>query len=181
MVCASHKPVLITLSVIGLFLAGCAGTGGTHKLVTPPLSKEQAAKFSDVVVDVDSKPDISLTPTDKERILSLILKSIKEDEKNRFKTVNTTTSIPPTLYASVMIKRYDEGSAFARFMLAGLGQMHIDADVILTDGATKEKIAQYEVTKTFAWGGIYGGATTIKGIEEGFAKAVAASILGKEE
>jgi hypothetical protein len=111
----------------------------------------------------------------------LILKSIKEEERIIYKTINATTPVPNTLHAYVTIKRYDEGNAFARFMLAGLGQMHIDADVILSDWSTKEKIAQYEVTKTFAWGGIYGGATTIKGIEEGFAKAVAASIVGKEE
>src|SRR6266852_4328343 len=131
MVHTSKRSVLITLSVIALFVAGCAGTGGTHKLVTPPISKEQAAQFSDLVVEVESKPEISLTPTDKERILNFILKSIKEEETNRFKTINSTTPIPSTLHASVTIKRYDEGNAFARFMLAGLGQMHIDADVVL--------------------------------------------------
>lgn len=42
-------------------------------------------------------------------------------------------------------------------LLSGLGQMHIDADVTLSDLATQEILAKYEVTKTFGWGGLYGG------------------------
>jgi hypothetical protein len=65
-------------------------------------------------------------------------------------------------------------------MLAGLGQMHIDADVVLTEPSTKEQLAKYDVTKTFAWGGMYGGFTGIKDVEDGFAKAVASAIAGKK-
>jgi hypothetical protein len=85
------------------------------------------------------------------------------------------------LQAVVVIKRYEAGNAFMRAMLVGLGQIHIDADVNLTNRETKESIATYEVTKTFAWGGAYGGFTDVKDVEGGFAKAVAASILGKPE
>jgi hypothetical protein len=181
MVRTSQSSRLIPLLAIGFLVAGCAGTGGSHKLVTPPLSQEQATKYPDLIVAVESTPEIPLTATDKDRILQLILNSIQEESPDRFTTINASTPMPGTLHVAVTITRYDEGNAFARFMLAGLGQMHIDADVVLTDESTKEKLAQYEVTKTFAWGGIYGAATNIKGIEEGFAKAVAASILGKDE
>jgi len=50
--------------------------------------------------------------------------------------------------------------------------MHIDGDVVLTDSVTGQTISSCQVTKTFAWGGIYGAATTIKDVEEGFAKGV---------
>lgn len=66
-------------------------------------------------------------------------------------------------------------------MLAGLGQMHIDADVALIDPATDEQVAKYDVTKTFAWGGMYGGFTGIKDIEDGFAKAVASAIAERKK
>jgi hypothetical protein len=66
-------------------------------------------------------------------------------------------------------------------MLAGLGQIHIDGNVVLQDQATGDTLGQYEVTKTFAWGGIYGVATRMDDVEEGFAGAVAALLLGKEE
>ena len=78
------------------------------------------------------------------------------------------------------IRKYEEGNAFARAMLAGLGKMHIDADVMLTDPVSNEQMAVYDVTKGFAWGGIYGAATGIRDIEDGFAKAVAAAIGGKK-
>jgi hypothetical protein len=46
-------------------------------------------------------------------------------------------------------------------MLAGLGQIHIDTDVILSDVGREEPFAVYAVTKTFAWGGLYGASTRI--------------------
>jgi hypothetical protein len=64
-------------------------------------------------------------------------------------------------------------------MLAGLGQIHIDADVILREYEKNESLAKYEVKKTFAWGGIYGGATGIEEVETGFARAVVSVIFGE--
>jgi hypothetical protein len=80
-----------------------------------------------------------------------------------------------------VIKRYDEGDSFARAMLAGLGQMHIDADLCVSEYASKETLGTCEITKTFGWGGIYGAATRIEDIEDGFAQAVADFILGKTD
>jgi hypothetical protein len=139
------------------------------------------AQFSNLLVEVGCPPDIQLTSVDKERIVSLIVKNVKKDAANRFQAINQTNTSPNTLFASVMIKRYDQGNAFARAMLAGLGQMHIDADVTLRDWEAKNHIARYEVSKTFAWGGLYGGLTGIEEIEDGFAQAVAASIVGRKE
>jgi len=53
--------------------------------------------------------------------------------------------------------------------------------VVLGDQATQNTLGRYEVTKTFAWGGIYSAVTRIDDVEEGFASAVAALILGQEE
>lgn len=158
---------------------GCAGTGGSHRLVTAPMSSSQASKFSDLLITVQPENAVTLSQTDTDRMTKLIVEDIKTDTSNRFQTINSALPSPTTLQASVAIKRYDEGSAFARAMLIGLGQIHIDADVTLSDSLTKGNLAQYEVTKTFAWGGLYGGFTGIKGVEIGFCKAVADSILGK--
>ena len=76
--------------------------------------------------------------------------------------------------------RYDEGSAFARAMLAGLGQIQIDGKVSLRDRAQDALLGEYEVNKTFAWGGVYGASTTIRDVEEGFAQGVATLILGED-
>ena len=85
--------------------------------------------------------------------------------------------LPGRLDIDVLMTRYDEGSSFARFMLPGLGQIHIDADVTLRDQDSGEVLAIYEVTKTFAWGGLYGGSTEIGEVEVGFAKAVVSGMV----
>jgi hypothetical protein len=42
-----------------------------------------------------------------------------------------------------------------------------------------ELLEKFEMQKTFAWGGIYGGMTTIETIEDTFADAVAATVTGQ--
>jgi hypothetical protein len=59
-------------------------------------------------------------------------------------------------------------------MLAGLGQIHVHANVLLTDAATGASVANFEVTKDFGWGGIYGGSTSVEDVEAGFARSVSA-------
>jgi hypothetical protein len=166
--------VLITLA------AGCASTGGSHKLVTTPLKSTQADKYTDLMVSVQAAPHITLGQSDSFRMTNLIAEDVKSDAPNRFKDINPLVPNSTTLQASVVIKRYDEGNAFYRLMLMGLGQIHIDADVMLLDSATKNQLAQYEVTKTFALGGYFGVLIGIKDVEAGFCKAVADSILGND-
>jgi uncharacterized protein DUF4410 len=74
----------------------------------------------------------------------------------------------------IVFTQYDDGNAFARFMLMGLGQIHIDGNVIFTDAASGRQIAEYKISKDFAFGGIYGGTTRIEDVEKGFARSVAA-------
>lgn len=174
------KQFFIMIALVSSLLSGCASTGGSHQLLSAPMSNAQAAKFSDLLVTVQAEKGVNLSQADTDRMTKLIVEEIKSDTSNRFKTINSASPSPTTLQASVAIKQYDEGSAFARFMLVGLGQIHIDADVALADSLSKEKFAQYEVTKTFAWGGAVGAFTKIQDVEVGFCKAVAESILRKD-
>jgi hypothetical protein len=41
------------------------------------------------------------------------------------------------------------------------------------DPASSQELGRYSVTKTFAWGGIYGAVTKTDDVEEGFAQSVA--------
>ena len=66
-------------------------------------------------------------------------------------------------------------------MLAGLGQIHIDASVRLVKTENKEKVSEFLVSKTFAWGGLYGGITRIEDIEPAFAEGIAAALTGQSE
>jgi hypothetical protein len=161
-------------------LNGCATSAGSHRTVATEAGKADLARFTELVVTLDSQKEIpALTASEKERIVSLIKHDINTQAPQRFAAINPQSPGPQTLKADVLIKEFEEGNAFARAMLAGLGQMHIHADVKLTDLQTNEVIATHDVEKTFAWGGIYGAATRMQDVEIGFAEAVAAAILQK--
>lgn len=42
-------------------------------------------------------------------------------------------------------------------------------------------VGEFTLKKTFAWGGIYGAATSIEDIEDTFADGVAAAVTGQKE
>jgi hypothetical protein len=81
----------------------------------------------------------------------------------------------------VTIQRYAKGSSVARLMLAGLGQIHIDGDVKLLQSPDRKQVKEFAVKKTFAWGGVYGGTTTIEDIEKRFAEEVAIKLTGQKK
>jgi hypothetical protein len=74
---------------------------------------------------------------------------------------------------NIVFTQYDEGNAAARFLLAGLGQIRIDADVSLLTPGSGATVATYKVSKDFSFGGLYGGTTNIHDVEKGFARSVA--------
>ena len=58
--------------------------------------------------------------------------------------------------------------------MAGLGQIRLEGDVTILDPATGQVTGRYKVEKQFAFGGIYGAATSMQDVEKGFAKSVVA-------
>jgi hypothetical protein len=134
----------------------------------------------DLTIHLDATPTTPLTDAGKQRLTDLIAKHVQADSPERFRTINQPGA-PSPVEAQITIKTYDKGHAFARAMLASLGQMHIDADVVLRDPRSGTTFATYDVDKTFAWGGIYGASTSITDIEDGVAQSVAAAIIGREK
>jgi hypothetical protein len=155
-------------------LAACAGS------IAPPttivdLPQGQKASLQVSNISADGAPGVVITPDDLDRIVLLVTAEIRASSPE-------TLAVSDPSQAKLMkitISRYDEGNAFARFMLAGLGQIYIDGDVVLLDGQTKQVVAEYKVPKDFAFGGLYGGSTTIRDVEKGFARSVAAAIKPK--
>ncbi|MBF0529865.1 MAG: hypothetical protein HQK55_11470 [Deltaproteobacteria bacterium] len=173
--------IWVVLLFFAIIASGCASNIGTVKAITAPTDETVIKKQSNLALEIKTIGDLVITSSDLERISKLILIQIKSEYPRRFKTINSISNELSTLRATVIIRRYDPGNAFARAMLIGLGQIHIDADVTLVDIETNKDVASYDVTKTFAMGGIWGATTDIKDVEEGFAKAVAASIMGITE
>jgi len=172
--------LLLVIACFAILSAGCATSQGSHRLTSPPQGEVKLAKYTDLCVEVTCSKGVSISTSDADRIKDLIVKYVPTECPIPFKCIDQPDPGKDTILAKVNITKYDEGNSFARLMLAGLGQMHIDANVGLTDYATGNQLFRSEVKKSFAWGGLYGGSTQITDIEEGFAKAVAASFSGKD-
>ena len=97
------------------------------------------------------------------------------------KQLNTAGSEAVKYDVDLTVTKYEKGNAFARAMLAGLGQIHIDASVRLVKTESKEKVSEFLVSKTFAWGGLYGGMTRIEDVEPAFAEGIAAALTGQSD
>jgi len=175
-------PTRLLLIVFGVFAFGCAGSAGSARPLIASSTPEVLARYTKVAFATSAQADASkMTAGDRERIVALIVTKLKAQAPNRFADLAAETADAETLHVTVAFTRYDEGSAFARFMLAGLGQIHISADVTVEDRQSQKVLGKSQVTKTFAWGGVYGGTIAIKDVEEGFAEAVAKVVLGQFE
>lgn len=165
------------IAFVCLFLSsGCAGHNAKVTMVQPFPDTFKASQFSYFVPTVKFKDTISPDFEAADRIRAEIIKAVQKADKQPFGSVEPSVENPLTLAVDVVITQYEGGNAMARMMFAGLGQMHIDGEVAVRAGGTTNAVAKYIVNKTFAWGGMYGGGTTIKEVEPGFAGGVVAPL-----
>jgi len=163
-------PLAWTLCVVAL----CACVS------TPPEAEYQAGAPS-VKIAADDPTTISVQPAsgvtmedfDKLRLTGLIQQRV-DIERMR----NARSSDAKSYTVEVLITRYEKGNTFARAMLAGLGQIHLDATVTVYEGAARVRVTEFNIDKTFAWGGIYGASSRIEDIEPAFADGVDATLTG---
>lgn len=151
-------------------LSGCASTvPRTHYGVAP--KSEHLLKGGDApeLNVLASSRDIPLVDVDRARIAEKI--------GRQFQAPLAAEARSP-YRVEVLVTRYDKGNAFARAMLAGLGQIHIDAEVKVFQNPGDTIVSQFTVSETFAWGGEYGASTTIVEVEDPFALAVAKGLKG---
>jgi hypothetical protein len=163
--------VRFALFVAVSLVSACAGSVSTPVAVQAlPSPLTAPPRVSDV--SAEAQPGVTMASYDLERIVARV-KGALATEVPQSVTVAGPAEGPRTMKIKLVFTQYDKGNAFARFMLAGLGQIHVDADVIFVDGTSGEQIGKYQISKQFAFGGIYGGSTSIEDVEEGFAKSVA--------
>jgi hypothetical protein len=174
-------------------LAACAGGAGAVRPVGEATPATELAGFRAVHVRVAAAEGQPVTSGDLELIAAKIADHTNAMAPGRFTSITTeaattavATAVPDAaatdeLDAAVLITRYDPGNAAARLFMAGLGQAHIDGRLDLAERATGRPLGSHEVTKTFAWGGIYGAAKDIEDVEDGFAEAVAEVLTGRPD
>lgn len=111
---------------------------------------------------VEASQGVSIADYEKQRLAQRI--------KQKIDTQKMNGAVPGDKHdyeIEVLLTQYEKGNAFARFMLAGLGQIHIDSHVAVLALPDRTKVGEFDIDKTFAWGGIYGGTTSIEDVEEG--------------
>lgn len=164
----------LLVAVLGLVLAGCGASSAPKARFSTPIAASSVVRADDrTTVSVTSAADVTLTDADRSRLGALIQQKI--DQR---KAQNAADGHPAEYEVAVNVTEYDEGSAFARAMLAGLGQIHVSATVQLFELPARQLVGEFRVEKTFAWGGIYGASTSIADVEVGFAEGVAAAVTG---
>jgi len=109
---------------------------------------------------------------------SLDVNYLQSDIQDRVSRVLTGDANGADAYCvRVTITRYDEGSAFARFMLIGLGQMYLDGVVEVTQGNPPVVVRDGGFNKNYCVGGMIGGMATMqKDVLPKVGKAIGAAL-----
>jgi len=161
----------VAVALFGVMLTGCAGSVSAPTPVQP-LSADQRTNLHIASVTADAASGLEMSDGD----LDLICQKIKAYAQNEAPGVISDGGAG--LKMQVHFTKFDRGNAFARAMLAGLGQIRIEATVDLTD-ASGATVGEYKVAKDFAIGGMIGASTTVEDVEEGFAKSVVEIVKAK--
>jgi hypothetical protein len=164
-------PAALALGIV--LAAGCASLTPRPTFTGESVSVIRISSPDMVKVKVDAPDGVTMLPEEQDR-LGRTIKS-KIDAR---KAANAADVVGSTYEVDVRVSRYDKGSAFARAMLAGLGQMHIEGKVAVFRMPEHRPEGEFELKKTFAWGGAYGAGTSIEDIENSFADGVAAAVTG---
>lgn len=154
----------VAVALFGVMLTGCAGSVSAPTPIQP-LSADQRLSLHISGVSADAASGVEMSDGD----LDLVCQKIKAYAQTEAPGVVSDGGAG--LKMQVHFTKFDRGSAFARAMLIGLGQIRIEATVSLVDGSGTT-VGQYAVAKDFSLGGVAGASTTVEDVEEGFAKSV---------
>ena len=157
--------------LLALFIGGCATTAPRSTFTQAPPKQHLISGNDTVTVKVEAGQGVTVVDYEKQRLAQRIKQKIDAQKMN-----NAVSGDKHEYELEVLLTQYDKGNVIARFMLAGLGQIHIDAHVSVLALPERTKVAEFDIDKTFAWGGIYGGSTSIEDVEEGFAEGVAEAV-----
>jgi len=164
--------VHVLLSAAGaLMLVNCAGNAPPGKFTQPIPTQSLPTAGDRVSVQLNAQPGVAITAHEQERLRGKI-----EAKINGKKANNPSSRAPKNFETVVTLNKYDKGNQFARAMLTGLGQAKIQSQVQLYESSPRQKVGDFELNKTFAWGGLYGGFTGMEQIEDGFASGVAEAV-----
>jgi hypothetical protein len=164
------------LFAAALLAAGCASSPPVAKFSQHSDTHAVIRSADTAAVTVDATSGVTMADYEKTRVIERIRMKLAAKQ-----ALNPALADPGQYQIDVTITRYEKGNAFARAMLAGLGQMHIDGNVKVYAMPAHDRVEEFAVQKTFAWGGIYGASTTMEDIEQSFAEGIANALTGQDD
>jgi hypothetical protein len=167
---------LLVLASASLAMLGCAGTPPKAKFSQPMATTSRIGAADTVDVTIEAAENVTLLPAGRDRVGQKIKTQIDKRKVN-----NHASGEARTMQVVLYVTRYEKGNAFARAMLAGLGQIHLDGSISVYQMPDHTLLEKFDLQKTFAWGGIYGSATSMEDIEDTFADGVAATVTGQDQ
>jgi Domain of unknown function (DUF4410) len=173
---ATRLPALSTIAVGIVLSAGCAGTAPKAQFSREIGPASRISSPDSVQVNVGAADNVAILPAEKERLGERIKSKIDAE-----KISNPGAGDARAYELDLQLSRYDKGNAFARAMLAGLGQIHIDGKVSVYEIPEHTLVGEFGVAKTFAWGGLYGASTSMEDIEGTFAEGIADAVTGQKK
>lgn len=138
---------VVFLCMAGL-LAGCLAIQPVKWSKNAPMDMSKGAKVEVRASCQMPSPDVAYLQTDIQQQVNKVLTG--------------GTDIPDAYKIDVTITKYDKGSAFARFMLIGLGQMYLCGTIEIKQGEPPVVIRAGGFQKNYCVGGIAGGMATMQ-------------------
>ena len=141
---------LVAVVAADILISGCA-----TNIPKAEMSKDVVSAYK---IDADDQPTIKVTTAagvnatedEKEHFRNLVT-----DKLNARRAHNAANNDSKKCEVDITVTKFEKGSKFARAMLAGLGQIHLDANVVVVSTDGGDKLDAFKVSKTFAWGGLY--------------------------
>jgi hypothetical protein len=158
---------LAALALLCIGVSACGSSVARPDVVTALADPNQKLAVTDVTCTAG--PDVKMDAATLDRIKTGILFELDHAKPASLMAKSNPGFRPVSL--KINFTAYEEGNAAARFMLMGLGQMHIDGDIAIID-ASGSTIGSYKIAKQFALGGVVGGTTSITDVETGFESSV---------
>lgn len=170
-----HVALYFIIAVSSMvFITGCATTVPKASYLQEIAPESHVTSIDETKVNIEVGTDVTMEASEKARLAATI-----EQKITSLKKLNNGNGEKKIYEVELLLTRYDKGNAFARMMLAGLGQIHIDGQVKLLELPDRKLAGEFSISKTFAWGGMYGGSTSIEDIEQTFADGVASALTGQ--
>jgi len=164
----------LPIMAVGVLLGGCADT-----MPRPPPREADVSAYR---IDADDQPTINVvtapgvdaTEEDRQR-----LKNLLADKLNARRAHNPANGDPRQCEVDITVTKFESASKLVRATLAGLGRIHLDANVLVVPKDGGGTLGAFRISKTFAWGGFYGASASMEDIELPFADGIAAALTGQ--